>query len=76
VSRALLTLIASMTPLADWYATHKPTCKVITLARSDFDLVQKNDGVAGITINNGIPYWRGFELRPQGESKKSEAARP
>lgn len=67
----MLTLLASMAPLADWYTAHKPTCAVITLSRRDFDLLLKHEGTSGITVNNGALYWRGFELKPQAAPKKS-----
>jgi hypothetical protein len=71
--RAVGDAIARMARLADWLQANKPTCKVMTLTRRDFDLLRKHAGAAGIHENNGVVYWRGFELHAQAAPLKSKA---
>lgn len=55
-------VLARMNRLADWLQANKPTCKVMTLRRQDFDLLRKFPSASGIHENNGVVYWRSFEL--------------
>jgi hypothetical protein len=62
---AIAEIIGRMAPLADWYAKYKPATKVLTVRRRDLDSIQRYSDAAGlhqITTNNGVSYWRGFEL--------------
>jgi hypothetical protein len=61
--RTVSAVIEHMTRLADWLQANKPLCKTMTLTRQDFDLLRRHPTASNVTENDGVVYWRGFELR-------------
>lgn len=64
--RAIEDVVARMKPLAEWHKLNRPDIKVLTLHRRDLDVIQRwpeTGRLFEINTNNGITYWRGFELR-------------
>lgn len=64
---AIATLIARMTPLADWLFLNRPAVSSITLTQRDFDLILRSPdaaGLHGICFREGQPFWRSYALTP------------
>jgi hypothetical protein len=68
--RAVADVLERASRLADWLEQHKPSCKVITLTRRDYDLLLKHPSASGVTVNGQTAYWRTFELRAAPPARK------
>lgn len=74
--RAITEVIERLQPLADWYASYRPTTRIITLRRRDLDLLQRWPKAAAlheVYTTDGRTYWRGHLL--QGDSSPTRYPR-